>query len=151
MSMARVRKRYGVPAKRGGRICYTGKGADKPEYGTITSTHGHHLRIRLDGHKHSHIFHPTWEIRYLEAAMSMVETVARAIHGAKMPGHNPDCLYEHHEWDKWPVDDRREYADPFTGQPACNCFTRHGVAMKMPPAPPLPRCRGAGGVSPSAS
>jgi 2-succinyl-5-enolpyruvyl-6-hydroxy-3-cyclohexene-1-carboxylate synthase len=85
MSMARVRKRYGVPAKRGGRICYTGKGADKPEYGTITSTHGHHLRIRLDGHKHSHIFHPTWEIRYLEAAMSMVETVARAIHGAKMP------------------------------------------------------------------
>ncbi len=56
------------------------------------------------------------------AEISQLERVARAIHGAKMPSHNPDCLYEHHEWDKWPVDDRREYADPFTGQPRVQLF-----------------------------
>lgn len=68
MSMERIRKRYGVPAKRGARVRYTGEGKDKPELGTVTSAHGHHLRIRLDGHKHTHIFHPTWELEYLEAA-----------------------------------------------------------------------------------
>jgi len=51
-----------------------------------------------------------------------VERVARAIHGVKMEGHNPDCLYEHHEWEKWPVDDRREYADPFTGATRVQLF-----------------------------
>ena len=52
----------------------------------------------------------------------VVEAVARAIHGAKMPGHNPDCLYEHHDYEPWPVDDRREYADPFTGKPRVQLF-----------------------------
>jgi len=65
MSMAAVRKRYGVPAKRGARVRYTGEGKDKPELGTIASTRGHHLRIRLDGIKGTHIFHPIWELEYL--------------------------------------------------------------------------------------
>lgn len=51
-----------------------------------------------------------------------VQRVARAIHGAKMEGHNPDCLYEHHECENWPVDDRREYADPFTGKTRVQLF-----------------------------
>ena len=66
MSMERIRKRYGVPAKRGSRVRYTGNGSDKAMYGTITSARGHHLRIRLDGQKVPHIFHPTWELQYLE-------------------------------------------------------------------------------------
>ncbi len=49
-------------------------------------------------------------------APDLVERVARAIHSAKMTGHNPDCLYEHHEHEKWPVDDRREYRDAFTDE-----------------------------------
>lgn len=59
-----IRRHYRVPAKRGGRVEYTGDG--KPELGTITSARGSQLRIRLDGHKHTHCFHPTWELRYLD-------------------------------------------------------------------------------------
>jgi hypothetical protein len=55
---------YGVPAKRGGRVEYLG--GVTPQFGTITGTDGAHLRIRLDGKKHSSPFHPTWELRYLD-------------------------------------------------------------------------------------
>lgn len=64
MSMEWVRKRYNVPAKRGGRVKYTGCGKD--EFGTITGTSGGHLLIRLDGLKTSLHFHPTWELEYLD-------------------------------------------------------------------------------------
>lgn len=63
MGIETVRRLYSVPAKVGGRVEYTGEG--RPELGTITGTSGAHLRIRLDGKKHSLPFHPTWEIRYL--------------------------------------------------------------------------------------
>lgn len=68
MSIAYIRKYYGVPAKRGGRVRYTGEGSDKPEYGTITSATNGRLNIRLDRFKVSHPFHPTWELEYLESA-----------------------------------------------------------------------------------
>ena len=58
-----VRKAYSVPAKRGGRVEYTGSG--KSWLGTITSAQGGRLRIRMDGQKRSRRFHPTWEILYL--------------------------------------------------------------------------------------
>ncbi|GGA99908.1 hypothetical protein GCM10011491_30220 [Brucella endophytica] len=64
MSMEWVRKYYGVPAKRGGRIEYTG--GKTPKYGTILSA-SNYLNIQLDGNKHPSRFHPTWEIRYLDA------------------------------------------------------------------------------------
>jgi len=64
MSFEWVRKNYNVPAKRGGRIEYTG--GRKPELGTITSASGGRLNIRLDSAKRSVPFHPTWELRYLE-------------------------------------------------------------------------------------
>lgn len=63
MSMAWVRKNYRVPAARGVRVVYTGEG--KEEYGTIRSASGGRLNIQLDGQKHTHPFHPTWELRYL--------------------------------------------------------------------------------------
>lgn len=65
MSFAYIRKYYGVPAKRGGRVEYTGSG--KSELGTITSANGSHLNIRLDGIKHTMPFHPTWKLRYIDA------------------------------------------------------------------------------------
>ncbi len=68
MSMAYIRKTYGVPAKRGGRVEYTGRG--KPELGTICGAAGAHLSIRLDGIKHTMTFHPTWKLRYLDGGMS---------------------------------------------------------------------------------
>lgn len=65
MSLDYIRKTYSVPARRGGRVEYTGEG--KPELGTITSAGGAHLNIRLDGIKHTMRFHPTWELKYLDA------------------------------------------------------------------------------------
>ena len=61
-----IRKHYNVPAKRGGRVEYTGSG--KPELGTICGAHGSNLSIRLDSIKHPMPFHPTWKLRYLDAA-----------------------------------------------------------------------------------
>lgn len=66
MSMQYVRDYYRVPAKRGGRIRYTGD--REPRLGTITSARGGSLRIRLDGEKHAAPYHPTWELEYLTPA-----------------------------------------------------------------------------------
>jgi hypothetical protein len=60
MSMIYIRKAYGVPAKRGGRVRYRGR------EGTITSACGPHLRVRFDGDKRTSILHPTWSVDYLE-------------------------------------------------------------------------------------
>lgn len=72
MSMAWIRKNYRVPAKRGGRIEYTGGWKDKTKstFGTIRSAIGGRLRIQMDGEDHTSIFHPTWEITYLEGGGS---------------------------------------------------------------------------------
>lgn len=66
MSMEWVRKNYGVPAKRGGRVEYTGDKSG-PRFGTITASVGPRLRIKLDGDDVALIYHPTWELRYLDA------------------------------------------------------------------------------------
>lgn len=64
MSLQWIRKHYGVPAKRGGRVEYAG--GKKPEFGTIAGASGSRLSIRLDGVKHTMPFHPTWKLRYLD-------------------------------------------------------------------------------------
>ena len=66
MSMERIRDRYNVPAKRGGRVIFSG--GSVPRIGTIVgSVRGNdYLRIRLDGDKIPLAFHPTWELKYLE-------------------------------------------------------------------------------------
>lgn len=61
-----VRRNYGVPAKRGGRVEYTGN--DKPELGTIISaTMSGHLKVELDSQTRAIRLHPTWKLRYLDA------------------------------------------------------------------------------------
>jgi len=62
-NMERTRKLYGVPAKRGGRVIYTGNG--KREFGTIRSARYCRLNIQLDGRRNTRPFHPTWELEYL--------------------------------------------------------------------------------------
>ena len=66
MSMDYIRRYYKVPARRGARVEYTGE--QEPQQGTITSSEGARVRIRMDGEKHAGIYHPTWEMRYLPAA-----------------------------------------------------------------------------------
>lgn len=68
MSLDYIRSYYSVPARRGGRVEYTGGG--KPQLGTITGASGVHIKIRLDGNKHANPYHPTWALRYLDAAES---------------------------------------------------------------------------------
>jgi hypothetical protein len=58
-----IRDTYGVPAKRGGRVEYTG--TNPPAHGTIVGTGYGHLRVRLDGQAVARLFHPTWRLRYL--------------------------------------------------------------------------------------
>lgn len=68
MSMAYIRQTYGVPAKRGARVEYTGE--ISPTIGTVTGSEGARLRIRMDGEPHTGIYHPTWELRYLPATQA---------------------------------------------------------------------------------
>jgi len=63
MSMEYIRNAYGVPARRGGRVIYTG--GVSPMSGYITGSLGSYLRIKLDGHNRSDLYHPTWEIKYV--------------------------------------------------------------------------------------
>jgi hypothetical protein len=65
MSMVYIRETYKVPAKRGGRVEYTGTGA--PQLGTIRSANGAHLMIQLDGETSARKYHPMWCMRYLPA------------------------------------------------------------------------------------
>lgn len=65
MSMDYIRDTYGVPAKLGGRVRYTGAAPHRE--GAITGTRNAHLLIRLDGDKQARPYHPTWELTYLDA------------------------------------------------------------------------------------
>lgn len=63
--MAWIRKTYGVPAKRGARVAYLGNGTTAK--GTIRSASHGRLNIQLDGDRFTIPFHPTWQLRYLDA------------------------------------------------------------------------------------
>jgi hypothetical protein len=63
MTMEYIRRAYGVPAKRGMRVSYTGEG--RSELGTIKSANGARLMIKLDTVRHTMPFHPTWKLEYL--------------------------------------------------------------------------------------
>ena len=75
MTMEYIRRYYRVPAKRGGRIEYTGDG--EKELGTIRSARGSHLNVQLDGVNHTMPFHPTWKLRYLDAAIDSALLAAK--------------------------------------------------------------------------
>lgn len=59
MTMAYIRSKYNVPARKGMRIKFQDK------FGMIMGAYGAYLRILLDGHKHSMLYHPMYEIEYL--------------------------------------------------------------------------------------
>jgi hypothetical protein len=64
--MESLRRYYGVPAKRGQRILFTGL-----KYritGEIVSARDHKLWIRTDDGRRFGPLHPTWEIEYVEAS-----------------------------------------------------------------------------------
>lgn len=71
MSMEYIRRAYGVPAKRGGRIRYTDE-RGVIWNGRITSARSGRLRVLVDdrvpGYLARMILHPTYRVEYLEAA-----------------------------------------------------------------------------------
>lgn len=62
--MAYIRQTYGVPAKRGMRVEYMSGRDYELMQGVIVGSRGAHLRIRLDGARHSGLFHPTYNLVY---------------------------------------------------------------------------------------
>ena len=67
MSMEYIRKTYGVPAKRGGIIKYTGS-KNEVVLMEIIGTKGHYLRCKMCKGVNSGLktlLHPAWEIEYL--------------------------------------------------------------------------------------
>lgn len=65
MGLKYIRDYYGVPAKRGVIIEYTG--GESPSRGVIVGARAAYLRIRMDGEKLAKNYHPDWKIRYLGA------------------------------------------------------------------------------------
>lgn len=66
-----------------------------------------------------------WQARAVRSFMGSeeaVERVARAIY--RQHDLDPDTLYEHHEWEKWPVDERRDYVDAISGEPRVSLMHR---------------------------
>ena len=63
MSMTFIRKHYGITLKRGDRVLYTGE--DEPREGVIVGANGAYLRVRLDGDRHTGLYHATWRLEPL--------------------------------------------------------------------------------------
>lgn len=67
MSMAYIRKAYGVPAKRGARVKFTGNPDRSRQLGAVVGARGHYLRVRMDGERRVGTYHPVWRMEYLPA------------------------------------------------------------------------------------
>lgn len=67
MSMEYIREYYKVPAKRGMSVKYQGK------LGLIVGADGAYLKIRLNGESEIRLYHPTWELEYLDMSQSPTE------------------------------------------------------------------------------
>lgn len=65
MSLDYIRDHYAVPAKRGGRIRFTG--SSPAQDGRILGAKGQYLSVRFDDGSKG-ILHPTWEVEYLDTA-----------------------------------------------------------------------------------
>jgi hypothetical protein len=76
MSMDYIRRTYGVPARRGGRIAFTT--AAKAAQGSIVGARGQYLRVRMDGSGMTHSLHPTWMVVYLTPNVPMSRTQQHA-------------------------------------------------------------------------
>lgn len=62
MSLEYINKTYGLNARIGQRVRYTG--GEEPVEGTITGVRDQYVRILLDGEKKPKNFHPIWELEY---------------------------------------------------------------------------------------
>ena len=70
MSMDYIRRTYGVPAKRGGRLIYTDTQGVKFTCTIKSATNSGHLKVlvddRVQGYRGRMKLHPTWNVEYLQ-------------------------------------------------------------------------------------
>lgn len=69
MSMQYIRDYYEVPAFRGDRVEYTpceGSKDAEGRMGIICGAQGQYLKVRLDGDRHAGIYHPVWQLRFID-------------------------------------------------------------------------------------
>jgi hypothetical protein len=67
MSMRYIRDYYGVPAKLGGRIRWSGATDSGYELGTIVAARDQYLLVRFDKEPSVLLtLHPTWKVEYLQ-------------------------------------------------------------------------------------
>jgi hypothetical protein len=64
MSMQYIRDFYGVPAKRGSRVRYSGSETG-PSVGKIVGARQQYLPVKFGHVPRPLILHPTWKIEYL--------------------------------------------------------------------------------------
>ena len=65
MSLQYIRDTYGVPAYRGSEVIYTG--GLTPLWGRIKSAKNGRIRLHFShNEEHNGLYHPTWEIEYVE-------------------------------------------------------------------------------------
>ena len=65
MRMEYIRRTYGVPAKRGCKVKFTGNPNNFPQFGTVTGTYGKYLKVLMDGEIKPGTYHPEWRMEYL--------------------------------------------------------------------------------------
>lgn len=59
-----IRKTYGVPARKGGIVIYSG--GEKPRNGLIVGAEGQYLLVKLGSDKGTYRLHPTWKVEYVQ-------------------------------------------------------------------------------------
>ena len=71
---AYINRSYGLAIKRGTRVEYTGDPKRGVRLGKVTSADGAHINIRFDDARQTEgPFHPTWELRYPDAALAKAQ------------------------------------------------------------------------------
>ena len=68
MSLKYIRDAYGVPAKRGARIKFSGDPFKPDRRGIIVGASQQYVRVRMDDEKRIWTLHPTWKIEYIGVA-----------------------------------------------------------------------------------
>jgi len=65
--MEYIRRKYGVPAKRGAEVLYLPPTGRELIEGRITSAKNGYIRIRFKGDQKTHPapFHPVWNLQYV--------------------------------------------------------------------------------------
>lgn len=66
MSMAYIRRTYGVPARRGARVLFKGVFGEHGIEGTVIGSRGQYLRVRMDRTGLTWTLHPTWQVEYMQ-------------------------------------------------------------------------------------